>query len=161
LDEPDLFEIDVSPDVSLPSGRHSTGVEVIVITPKGERLRGGSFVVECKIIPEFGFLPNPIMLGAMEVGDSSDAVTIIETREVSAFTVINIDSSDPDVKVEPTRQDGFPLGTAYRVHVKAAHEGHQRRMVNYTFKKQDGSVVVVPLEVLYTGLAPRRLRPSK
>jgi hypothetical protein len=160
-DSDDRYRLAITVQPTLPPGPFKSEVTVTVLTPAGERLPGETLPILGQMQPEVRPLPARMLLGSQPVGETAEAVVVLQAPEGVDVAVERIDAESADVQVEAVTAEGTPAGRAFRVRQQVTKEGDQASTVRFFIRKAGRPAVPVEMQVCYRGMLPEENRPTR
>jgi hypothetical protein len=145
------FEIKVAPQPSLPPGPFDSEVEIRAITPDGASVSGATLKVMGRMQPLVRPLPARILMGSRKVGETAEAVLVLQAPEDLALKVEQIAAESPDIHVTALNLPGHPPGRTFRITPRVAKQGDQASAVRFRVSVPGQPPSVLTTEVAYRG----------
>jgi hypothetical protein len=106
--------------------------------------------------PEVRPLPARLLLGPKEVGQTAEAIVVLQGLPGVELTVDHVEADSEDVQVQMTTVNGIPEGRAFLVTQRISKKGDQCSIVRFSIRKKDAPIANVPMEVCYYGRDPQK-----
>jgi hypothetical protein len=149
--EPNRFVLNIVPLPSLPTGPFTATVAVDVISPTGERLPGAVLPITGDVRPEVRAVPAQLFLTAKPVGQTADAVVVLQAPKDSDVMVDHVETDSTDLTVEPAAVPDVASGRAFRVSRRATQEGEQVDVVTFVLRRPGQEAVRLAMKVFSRG----------
>src|SRR5262249_23024720 len=136
-DPPEQVEVLIRPHPTLAPGPFKAEALLEVRTSPGERHYGAKLPVSGNMQPEVRALPARLLLGSKPVGQTAEAVVVLQAPPDAKIVIERIESDSPDLHAEPASIDGSPPNRTFRVRQQVTKEGEQSTSVRF-FVSRDG-----------------------
>ncbi len=151
--DPSKYVLAVSPKPTLPPGRFQFELIVDAVGPEGERLPGAQMTVRGDMQPEVRALPSRLLLGSRPVGETAEAVVVLQIPAGSGWTVDHLETESSQVEVKVVAAPAVRDGSAFQVRQVIAREGDHSSTVRFFIRKPGQDPTVLSMEVAYHGEA--------
>jgi hypothetical protein len=160
-DHPNHFDVEVSPQPTLPVGEFETQVRLDIIAPSGERFPGTVLPVTGNMQPEIRVLPTRLLLGSVPVGKTAVGEVALQAPTNEELIVEDIAIDSRTVSIEPVTVDGLRKGRTFQIKQRVTKEGDQSSLVTFRIRRGTGTRVTASMEASYRGQSSATAEPTK
>lgn len=146
------FELLITPKRQLAPGPFNGNLRLHVLElESGSKHFGASIPITGEVQPPLRALPGRVYLPSVPIGEKAESDVVLQVSEEDSMSLDHWETDSPETSVEPLSQTSPGDGKAFRIHHKVTKEGDQQTVVRFIFRKGDGSLERLPVEVYYRG----------
>jgi hypothetical protein len=149
--DPDQFEVVVTPQPSLAPGPFESRVTLNLRTPEGGTLPGVILPIAGQVQQEVRPLPARLLLGPKSIGETAETYVVLQALAGAKVAIERIETDSPDIHVEAAPVRGSPAGRTFRVKQRVTKLGDQVSSIRFIIHKPGKSPITAAVEVHYLG----------